>query len=151
MVFKVTVETDASERGENLNCNKIIVLSLKRTIDKRRKRRETPDTNATLLNPRMQHFAALSVNNKPKKDLICTQCGRNGHEKEKCWKLIGYPNDRKCKIKREEESTGSGGDANAAKESIPFNFVGSLAVRSQPNKHSKAVTTKAFCTNERKA
>lgn len=40
-------------------------------------------------------LGTTDVKRKPRKDLTCTHCGKKGHVKEKCYKIIGFLEDFK--------------------------------------------------------
>lgn len=135
-VFKVTVETGAADRGENLDYDKIYRLI---SQEDNRRKAEKSRLGQKKHPIEIDQDSALAAQEKPRTQLTCTHCKRNGHEREKCWKIIGYPNDRKRKERKEEYPEDGSSGANAAAGSVPFDFVGSLAVKQQSRTTSRAV------------
>lgn len=47
------------------------------------------EKTATAATPTMESLIAAVARTRP--SVVCTNCGRNGHDKKDCWQLIGFP------------------------------------------------------------
>ncbi|KAF5459477.1 hypothetical protein F2P56_023418, partial [Juglans regia] len=46
------------------------------------------------------HAFAAHSGGPPKKPLLCTECGKHGHTRDRCWRIIGYPTSRESRGKQ---------------------------------------------------
>ncbi|EOX93521.1 Uncharacterized protein TCM_002405 [Theobroma cacao] len=90
-------------------------------------REETQRNLLVQSQPMLESFAMLAATDNKKKlrkDITCNHCGKKGHIKDKCYKIIGFPNDFKFT---------KGGRSNPRKGKNFVNDVSTVSVASAEN------------------
>ncbi len=140
-VFKVTVETGAADRDEQLNYNKVYRLISQEDNRRKAERSRLSNQIGKRNNPiTIDQDVALVA----KQDTKCEHCGRKGHAKDNCWELIGYP-ERQNRVQRSRERKEESPEANSA--TVPVDFVGSFMVANNARRTYNHPRTRAVGKN----